>query len=88
MNNIESFINITNRSVIEIKGVNDILSYDNNKIIFDMGSSQLIINGADFNVKKIDVENKCAEITGTFISLAFTDSNIRTGKSFLTSLFR
>ena len=88
MNNIENCITISNRNSILIKGVNDILSYDRSKIVLDMESSQLVINGADFNVKKIDVESKCAEITGIFISLAFSDNNTRTGKSFLTSLFK
>lgn len=88
MSNNESYITITNRNSILIKGVNDIISYDSNKIVFDMDASQLIINGENFNVKKIDVENKCAEISGLFISLSFNDNGIRTGKSFFTSLFK
>ena len=44
--------------------------------------------GENFNIKKIDVENKIAEITGKMYSLSFTDSNSKNNKTFLKSLFK
>lgn len=88
MNTTESFISITNREVILIRGVNDIIEYDNEKIILDVCESDLMISGENFNIKKIDVENKIAEITGHMYSLSFADGNSKHNRTFLKSLFK
>lgn len=88
MSTSESFINITNRNEIHIKGVKDVTSYDSEKIILDLEDTELIITGNDFNIKKVDIENKSAEISGTLNSLSFNDSNGKVNKSFLLSLFK
>lgn len=88
MTNTESFINITNRKSIQVKGINDIISYDCNKIVFSMDACNLIISGNDFYIKKFDVENKMAEISGTLSSLLFNEAQSNVGKSFFTSLFK
>ena len=88
MSDINNYININDRHEIKIKGVKDIISYDSKKIIFDMESSELIINGNDFNIKKLDVENKEAFISGTFVSMAFNENQSKINKSFFTSLFK
>ena len=88
MNITESFISITNREAILVRGVSDIIEYDSEKIILGVSGSDLIICGENFNIKKIDVENKIAEITGKMYSLSFTDSNSKNNKTFLKSLFK
>lgn len=84
----QSCINIVNRTEIEIKGVKDIISYDCEKIIFDMEDSELWLSGNNFNIKKIDVDNKCAVVVGYVSSLSFSDAKSKTAKSFLASLFK
>lgn len=82
-------INIINRKEIEIKGVKDVISYENDRIAFAIDDTELIITGSDFNIKKIDTENKVAEISGYLVSLSFADSSVKnTGRSFLVSLFK
>lgn len=88
MSTTESFINITNKQTLSIRGVNDITEYDSERIILDMSGEDLIICGENFNIKKIDVENKVAEITGEIYSLSFVSSTAKNKKSFLTSLFK
>ena len=89
MNSFEqNNIIINNRSEIEIKGIKDIITYDSEKIIFDMGESQLILNGDNFNIKRIDVDNKCSLVTGYINSLTFSDIGGKAAKSFLSSLFK
>ena len=88
MNITENFISITNREAILVRGVNDIVEYDSEKIILDVCNSDMIICGENFNIKKIDVENKIAEITGRMSSITFADSNDNHSKSFLKSLFK
>ena len=88
MSDINNFIGITDRREIKIKGVRDIICYDSNKIVFDMETAELTINGNDFNIKKLDIENKEAYINGSFLSMTFSDGQGRINKSFLTSLFK
>ncbi len=84
----QNSIIINNREEIEINGVKDVISYDSEKIIFDMNDSELTLNGSNFNLKKIDVDSCSAIVSGKFDSLSFNDGNAKVSKSFLTSLFR
>ena len=82
-------INIINRKEIAIKGVKDIISYESDRIAFAIDETELVITGSNFNIKKIDVDNKIAEISGYFVSLLFADENVRkSNRSFLSNLFR
>lgn len=84
----ETDINIVNRSQIKIKGVNDIISYDSEKIIFSMDEADLVLIGDNFNIQKLDVTNGNAEVTGTLFSMSFTNGKSKSGRSFLASLFK
>lgn len=89
MNNIQdSHINIENRSEIQIKGVKDVVCYDSEKIIFKMNDEELILNGENFNIKKIDLDNSLAIVSGLLYSLNFSGHTSKSSKSFLKSLFK
>ncbi len=89
MNNIQdSHINIENRSEIQIKGVKDVVCYDSEKIIFKMNDEELILNGENFNIKKIDLDNSLAIVSGLLYSLSFSGHTSKSSKSFLKSLFK
>lgn len=87
METSNSNIVINNRSEIEIKGIRDIISYDNEKVIFKLSDSSLALIGENFIVKKVDVENGCALVLGKLYSLSFSNNNYAP-KSFLSSLFK
>lgn len=84
----QNYLQITNRSDIEIKGVKDIISYDSNKIVFLLEESELTLCGSDFNVKKLDVENKAATVFGRVDSVAYSCESDRKGRGILASLFK
>lgn len=88
MANTNNFISISDREKIEIKGVNEIISYDSEKIVFALENTNLTISGSNFNIKKFDVENKAAEVLGCLNSLIFSNKSTNINKSFLTSLFK
>ncbi len=84
----ENYVSVSNRRQIQIKGIKDITSYDSEKIIFEIEDGTLILVGNSFNVKKVDVENGVAEVTGELTSLSFDEKGVKINKSFLTSLFK
>lgn len=79
---------IKNRSHIEIGGVQDVISYDQERIVLALDDSELLMQGSNFYIKKIDVENKTATVTGYICSLSFSDTRSASSKSFLRSLFK
>ena len=85
---VTNYLSVTNRNEIEIKGVVDIISYDSNKIVIQLAETELTICGENFNVKKLDVENKSAMVSGHVDSLVYSSHSEKNTKSFLTSLFR
>ncbi len=84
----ENYVSVSNRRQIQIKGIKDITSYDSEKVIFELEEGRLILTGNSFNVKKVDVENGVAEVTGELTSLSFDEKGSKINKSFLTSLFK
>lgn len=86
--NSQNRITITNRKEIEIVGVSDIIKYDTESVIFKVDEAELSLNGSNLNVKKYDIDNKSALITGLFTSLSFSDKIEKSGKSLLKSLFK
>ena len=84
----ENYITIREKKDIQIKGIKDIICYDAEKVIFELEESRLILIGSSFNVKKVDVENGLAEVTGEITSLSYGEKNHKINKSFLTSLFK
>lgn len=88
MSSSENYVSVSERRQVQIKGIKDIISYDSEKVVFELEDTRLILVGNSFNVKKVDVENGVAEVTGELTSLSFDDKSSKINKSFLTSLFK
>lgn len=86
--NKENKIVITDRSRLELIGVSDIIKYDNENVVFRSGEAELSIVGCDLNVRKFDIDNKTACITGMFNGLSYYERNTKSGRSLLKSLFK
>lgn len=86
--NTENTVKIINRCEIEITGVEDISSYDSEKIIFKLNDTEMILSGKNFNVKKLDTDNRIAFVSGYVSSISYSERSSKEAKNFLKALFK
>jgi len=85
----EHDVKIHNRRLIEISGVKEVDSFDNEEFILETVLGYLIIRGENLQIKTLDVSQGKVEIKGKLIDFSYLDDhqNDQT-KSFLGKLFK
>jgi len=83
---------VENRKKVVIEGVKDVESFNENDIIIITDAGALRIKGKNFEISKMNIEpsgtgNGVVEMTGTVISLGYSDSE-RSPNNIITKLFR
>ena len=83
---MQEYINIDNQKLLNIKGVEKIISSTPNQSIIQSNLSYIQIHGNNLEVKKLDVENKEAIIEGDIYNIKFNKQAEK--KSLWKRLFR
>lgn len=85
----EHEVKVRNRRVIEITGVKEVDSFDNEEFLLETVLGYLMIRGENLQIKTLDVTQGKVEIKGKLIDFSYLDdhSNDQT-KSFLGKLFK
>lgn len=81
-------INVVNRNEIEISGVVEVNSYNEDELDITTDFGNLLVSGSNFNVKKLDVESGVMCVKGTLDSIYYTDNSDTQNKTFLKRFFK
>lgn len=85
----EHNIKINNRREIEINGVKEIDSFDNEEFLLQTNMGYLIIRGANLQLKNLNVEEGIVQIQGRVYELAYVDEQQQEGaKGLFSKLFK
>ena len=76
-----------NRRSLEITGVTDIDSFDEQTVAVFTDVGELVVRGSSLHIGRIDVESGELSLEGEVDSLEYTD-NVMTRGSFWSRLFR
>lgn len=81
---------LQNRSIGNISGIRDVVSFDENQVVLDTDMGLLTIKGKDLHVSRLTVEKGEVDVEGTVDSLVYSsnESLRRSGESLLTRLFK
>lgn len=81
---------IQNRSVGNISGIQDVVSFDENQVILDTDMGLLTIKGKELHVSRLTLEKGEIDIAGNIDSLTYSSnaSYRKSGESMLTRLFK
>ncbi len=79
---------VNNRKDIEITGVVDVNSYNEEEIDLQTNCGNLVILGNSFNVKKLDVESGIMLVEGHLDSFTYTDYQETSNISIFKRLFK
>lgn len=83
-------INVSNRKVVTITGVNDVLSFDAGEVLLDTIDGILMIRGTDLHVSRLTLEKGEVDVDGKVDSLTYSEGKglTKSGESLLGRLFR
>lgn len=80
---------IEGREKLNITGVRDVISFDENTIVLSTEMGGLVLKGTDLHISKLNVEEGNLNIEGYLIACNYTDKteNKRTG-GFFSNIFK
>lgn len=85
----EHNIQINNRKEIEINGVKEIDSFDNEEFLLETTQGYLIVRGTQLQLINLNVEEGIVEISGKVYELMYVDEEAESrAKGFFSRLFK
>lgn len=85
----EHHLKIINRNQIEITGVKEVDSFDNEEFLLETTLGYLIVRGQNLQLKNLDVTEGLVSIKGRIYELSYVDEHHQEkAKSFFSKLFR
>lgn len=81
---------LQNRSLGNITGIQDVISFDENQVVLDTDMGLLTIKGKDLHVSRLTLEKGEVDVEGTIDSLVYSSnaSYRKSGESLFTRLFK
>ena len=69
-----------NREAVTVKGVSDVISFDESMVVLVTGCGNLALEGRDLHVTTLDTQNGVVEVTGRLCGVLYDDRDIENGK--------
>lgn len=82
-----------NREAITVRGVSDVISFDESMVLLVTGCGNLALEGSDLHVTTLDTQNGLVEVTGRLNGVLYDDrdaesrGNDKKGRSGIGRLF-
>ncbi|MFD2045565.1 sporulation protein YabP [Ornithinibacillus salinisoli] len=82
-------LKINNRKLLEITGVKEVDSFDNEEFLLETVMGYLIVRGQNLQLKNLDVSEGVVSIKGKIYELSYVDENHQEkAKGFFSKLFK
>nr|WP_239984623.1 sporulation protein YabP [Lentibacillus sediminis] len=79
---------MNNRKNLEITGVKEVDSFDNEEFLLETTMGYLIVRGQNLQMKNLDVGQGVVTIKGKIYELSYVDEHEEKAKGFFSKLFR
>ncbi len=87
--NVMQNIVLENREKLNITGINDILSFDDQVVILSTDLGMLTIKGTELKINKLNIDENEVRIEGNIISLNYSQENFeKRNENFLSKIFK
>ncbi|ORX23554.1 sporulation protein YabP [Thermoanaerobacterium sp. PSU-2] len=83
-------ISVQNREKMQITGVDNVVSFDDETVVLETSMGILTIKGQELHINKLNLDDGNVSIDGELISIVYSDKGGLMGKSggFLSRMFR
>lgn len=81
---------LQNRAAVNLTGVREVVSFDENQVVMDTDMGLLTLKGKDLHVSRLTVEKGEVDVEGAVDSLAYSsnESYRKAGQSMFARLFK
>lgn len=80
---------MSNRKEVQLSGVTDVKSFDEQEIVLDTEMGTLLLRGSGLHMGRLTLEKGEIDITGKVDSIVYTErKGYKNGESFLARLLR
>ena len=87
--NVMQNIVLENREKLNVTGINDILSFDDQVVILSTDLGMLTIKGNELKINKLNIDESEVKIEGNITSINYSqDSEERKGESIFSKIFK
>lgn len=88
--NIVQNIVLENREKLNVSGVNDVLSFDDQVVMIDTELGLLTVKGENIRINKLSLDTSEVVLEGTISYLAYSDKDLEKNKnsSLLSKIFK
>lgn len=90
-NNINIMQNVVleNREKLNVTGINDILSFDDQVVILSTDLGMLTVKGSELKINKLNIDESEVKIEGNIASIGYSqDSPERKNESIFSKIFK
>ena len=81
-------LTIDKRESVNVTGVTDVISFDEESVIGETEMGVIIIRGVNLHVNRINLESGELNVSGEIDGIAYENPGGQKGKSFMGRLFR
>ena len=87
---MEHKIILTGRTLGNITGVKDVISFDVKEIFLETAQGMLTVKGKDLHVKRLSLDKGEIDVEGEVVSLVYSDMESlgKTGESLFARMFK
>lgn len=79
-------LTLSQRSVLTVCGIDDLISFDEGSVVFDLGESTLTVTGNGLCVTKLSLETGEAAVKGAVEAIVYTGGQMK--KTLLSRFFK
>lgn len=83
-------LNVSNRKVMTVTGVNDVLSFDAGEVLLDTVDGILMIRGSELHVSRLTIDKGEVDVDGKVDSMTYSEGKglNKSGESLFGRLFK
>ena len=87
--NVMQHVVLENRERLNVTGINDILSFDDQVVILSTDLGMLTIKGSELKINKLNIDESEVKIEGNISSISYSqDSPERKSESIFSKIFK
>ncbi|MFW5992045.1 MAG: sporulation protein YabP [Halanaerobiaceae bacterium] len=79
-------LNLKNRRNMEMSGVNEVISFNEDRVVLQTTEGILNIRGKELNIEQLNLDDGKIKIAGLFFSLEYSDK--KNSRSIINKLFK
>ena len=81
-------ISLENREKLTITDVEDVVSFDEEKVLIETGMGLMTVHGSDFRIHKLNVDDGQLVVEGMIDEIQYSQNRVKDQRGFFARMFQ